>query len=289
MRLVSFSHDAKHSFGVATDDGIIDVGTRLGERYQDLRDVLNRRGLSDIATGIQNASCDYRFDEIAFERPILYPEKIICVGVNYKDRNDEYRDNTPKQTYPSIFMRTPESLVGHQAPLLRPPESDKFDYEGEIAIVIGKAGRRIPESEAHQHIAGLTIVNEGSIRDWLRHAKFNVTQGKNFERSGSIGPWIATADEITDRLGSLSQMSIRTTVNGDLRQEDHTSNLEFSFEYLISYISTFTGLKPGDIIATGTPTGSGASMEPPVFLKPGDRICVEVEGVGQLTNTVVDE
>jgi len=289
MRLVSFSHDASHSFGVATDDGIFDMGARLGDRYHDLRDVLSRGGLGEIAADIKGSVTDYAFDEISFERPVRYPEKIICVGVNYKNRNDEYRDNSEKQAYPSIFMRTPESLVGHHAPLVRPPESNKFDYEGEIVIVIGKSGRRIPESDVHQHIAGLTIMNEGSIRDWLRHAKFNVTQGKNFERSGSIGPWITTTDEIVDRLGGLNQLSIRTTVNGDIRQEDHTANLEFSFEYLVSYISTFTGLKPGDIIATGTPTGSGASMVPPTFLKPGDRICVDVEGVGQLINTVVDE
>lgn len=289
MRLLSFSHDAKQSFGVATDNGIIDVGSRLGDRYQDLRDVLSRGGVGEIASEAKDTIADYRFDEVSFERPIRYPEKIICVGVNYKNRNDEYRDNTTKQAYPSIFMRTPGSLVGHHAPLVKPPESDKFDYEGEIVIVIGKPGRRIPQSEVHQHIAGLTIMNEGSVRDWLRHAKFNVTQGKNFERSGSIGPWITTIDEITDRLGSLDQLSIRTTVNDDVRQQDHTSNLEFSFEYLVSYISTFTGLKPGDIIATGTPTGAGASMVPPVFLKPGDQICVDVEGVGQLINTVVDE
>ncbi len=289
MKLVSFSHDARHSFGVATENGIIDLAARLPDRYTDMRDVLTRDGLSDFSKLIEGVDSDFRFDEVSFERPVRFPEKIFCVGVNYRDRNDEYRDNSTKQQYPSIFMRTPGSLVGHHAPLVKPPESDKFDYEGEIVIVIGKGGRRIPKSDAVGHIAGLTVMNEGSIRDWLRHAKFNVTQGKNFERSGAIGPWITTIDDVTDTIGSLDNLSIKTLVNGEVRQDDNTANLEFSFSYLISYISTFTTLKPGDIIATGTPTGAGASMEPPVFLKPGDQINVRVEGVGELINSVVDE
>lgn len=289
MKLVSFSHDARHSFGVATDSGIIDIGAKLTDKYKDVRDVLSRGGLADVAAASSGVESDFNFDEVSFERPVRFPEKIICVGVNYQNRNDEYKDNSSKQRYPSIFMRTPGSLVGHHAPLVKPPESDKFDYEGEIVIVIGKGGRRIPQSDAATHIAGLTVMNEGSIRDWLRHAKFNVTQGKNFERSGSIGPWITTTDEVIDKLGGFDNLDIKTIVNGDVRQSDNTSNLEFPFGYLISYVSTFTTLKPGDIIATGTPTGAGASMDPPVFLKPGDQVVVQVEGVGELINSVVDE
>ena len=166
-----------------------------------------------------------------------------------------------------------------------PPESNQLDYEGEIVIVIGKDGRRIKESEAHKYVAGLTIMNEGSVRDWLRHAKFNVTQGKNFERSGSIGPWLVTTDE----LDPMGELSLRTVVNGEERQNDKTSNLMFPFRYLISYLSTFYRLKPGDIIATGTPNGAGARFEPPKYLKHGDVVEVEVPGIGILRNRVETE
>ena len=182
-------------------------------------------------------------------------------------------------------MRTRESLVGHQQPILDPPESDQLDYEGEIVIVVGKEGRRIAQEDAHEHIAGLTIMNEGSLRDFLRHAKFNVTQGKNFENSGALGPWMVTPDEL-DPMGELRVM---TRVNEEERQNDVTSNLMFPFRYLISYLSTFYRLKPGDIIATGTPNGAGARFDPPKYLKDGDRIEVEVPGIGILRNSVAAE
>ncbi len=182
-------------------------------------------------------------------------------------------------------MRTRESLTGHNQPLMDPPESDQLDYEGEIVIVIGKEGRRIPEKKAHEYIAGLTIMNEGSLRDFLRHAKFNVTQGKNFEKSGALGPWLVTPDEL-DPMGELRVM---TRVNGEERQNDTTANLMFPFRYLISYLSTFYRLKPGDVIATGTPLGAGARFDPPKYLKEGDVVEVEVPGIGTLRNPVATE
>ena len=182
-------------------------------------------------------------------------------------------------------MRSRESLIGHEQSLMDPPESNQLDYEGEIVIVIGKDGRRIKESEAHKYVAGLTIMNEGSVRDWLRHAKFNVTQGKNFERSGSIGPWLVTTDE----LDPMGELSLRTLVNGEERQNDKTRNLMFPFRYLISYLSTFYRLKPGDIIATGTPNGAGARFDPPKYLKHDDVVEVEVPGIGILRNRVETE
>jgi 5-carboxymethyl-2-hydroxymuconate isomerase len=182
-------------------------------------------------------------------------------------------------------MRVPDSFVGHDQPILRPPESPQLDYEGEIGIIIGKAGRRIPQESVEQHIAGLTVINEGTIRDWLRHAKFNVTQGKNFYHSGAIGPWMVTADEIA----SYDDLTVETRVNGELRQSDTTANLMFPFRYLVSYLSTFFMLKPGDVIATGTPLGAGARFEPPKYLKPGDVVQVDVPAVGHLRNEVVDE
>jgi 2-keto-4-pentenoate hydratase/2-oxohepta-3-ene-1,7-dioic acid hydratase in catechol pathway len=184
-----------------------------------------------------------------------------------------------------MFLRTERSFVGHGAPLVRPRASSQLDYEGELVLVIGKAGRHIAEKDALDHVAALTLCNEGTLRDWVRHAKFNVTQGKNFESSGSLGPWLVPyVDE-----AQIADIRLTTRVNGELRQDDRTSRLIFGFRYLIAYLSTFTTLVPGDIIVTGTPTGAGARLDPPRYLKPGDVIEVEVEGVGLLRNGVVDE
>ncbi|MBC7314493.1 MAG: fumarylacetoacetate hydrolase family protein, partial [Rhizobium sp.] len=190
---------------------------------------------------------------------------------------------------PSLFIRFPRSFTGHDRPLIRPPESEQLDYEGEIVIVIGpaggKSGRRIAEADALSHIAALSLCNEGTIRDWVRHAKFNVTQGKNFDRSGSIGPWLVP---FTDE-SQIADIRLETRVNGEVRQSDRTSRMIFSFRKIIAYVSTFTTLVPGDIIVTGTPTGAGARFDPPIWLKPGDVIEVEADGIGILRNTVKDE
>ena len=182
-------------------------------------------------------------------------------------------------------MRTPESLVGHAEPILRPPESEQLDYEGEIVLVIGKPGRRIAREAAWEHVAALSLMNEGSVRDWLRHAKFNVTQGKNFARSGAWGPWLTTPEDIR----ADTVLHLTTRVNGELRQDDTTANLIFPFDYLISYLSTFMPLNPGDIIATGTPTGAGARFDPPKYLKAGDTVTVHVPELGTLKNPIEDE
>jgi 2-keto-4-pentenoate hydratase/2-oxohepta-3-ene-1,7-dioic acid hydratase in catechol pathway len=212
------------------------------------------------------------------------PEKIICVGVNYHNRNEEYRDGSQAPAYPSLFLRNPGSFTAHGQPLVRPRESEQLDYEGEIAIVIGKSGRRIKRAEAEAHIAALTLVNEGTLRDWVRHAKFNVTQGKNFDRSGSIGPWMVTAEEFE----AYGDLELQTRVNGEIRQQDTTANMIFPFDALIEYISSFTTLKPGDVISTGTPTGAGARFDPPIYLKPGDEVEVFAPRIGTLRNGVVD-
>lgn len=213
------------------------------------------------------------------------PEKIICVGVNFPDRNAEYRDGQDAPPHMSLFPRFPRTFVGHREALTRPPESDKLDYEGEIAIIIGTGGRRIPEDRALSHIAALTLCNEGTIRDWVRHAKFNVTQGKNWDGSGAMGPWLVPFerdDQITD-------VRLTTRVNGELRQDDRTGRMLFPVARQIAYMSTFTTLVPGDIIVTGTPTGAGARLDPPRFLDPGDEVMVEAEGIGKLVNGVRDE
>jgi 2-keto-4-pentenoate hydratase/2-oxohepta-3-ene-1,7-dioic acid hydratase in catechol pathway len=227
----------------------------------------------------------YALSEVTLLPPVTQPEKIICVGVNYANRNEEYKDGTERPKYPSLFMRTPGSFVGHEVPLIKPRESDQFDYEGEIVLVVGKGGRRILRERAYEHIAGLTLCNEGSVRDWLRHGKFNVTQGKNFDASGSIGPWMVTRDE----LDPAKPISLTTRVNGEIRQQDTTENLIFTFADLLAYITTFTTLKPGDMIVTGTPTGAGARFDPPKWLKAGDIVEVEASGIGVLSNKVIGE
>jgi 5-carboxymethyl-2-hydroxymuconate isomerase len=269
---------------MVVDSGIVDLGARHPE-VGDLLSALKAQRLSDFGLEAGAAPSDYRAADVAFLPTVPNPEKIICIGVNYAKRNAEYADGSIQPGYPSVFMRTRESVVGHNQPILRPPESDQLDYEGEIVLVVGKEGRRIPRAAASSHIAGMTLMNEGSIRDWLRHGKFNVTQGKNFEKTGSIGPWLVTADEFS----GYDDLAIRTTVNGEVRQNDTTASLIFRFDYIIHYLSTFYRLKPGDVIATGTPTGAGARFDPPRWLAPGDRLEISCPQIGVLANTVVDE
>ena len=283
MKLTSFLTENRHAYGIVTDSGVIDL-SRLSETPDNLCSALTDLGAEQLAVLGAGLAPDFTLDEISYAPPITNPQKIICIGVNYVNRNEEY-DDTALPPYPSVFLRTPGSLVGHLQSIVRPPESEQFDYEGEIAIVIGKPGRRITQENAEAHIAGLTILQEGSVRDWMRHGKFNVTQGKNFDRSGAVGPWLVTADEFDN----YDNLTVTTRVNGEQRQHDTTANLLFSFSYLISYLSTFTGLQTGDIISTGTPTGAGARFDPPRFLVPGDEVVVEVPGIGLLRNTVVDE
>ncbi|HIF80985.1 MAG TPA: FAA hydrolase family protein [Gammaproteobacteria bacterium] len=283
MKLTSFLTENRCAYGIVTDSGVIDL-SRLSETPDNLCSALTDLGAEQLAVLGAGLAPDFTLDEISYAPPITNPQKIICIGVNYVNRNEEY-DDTTLPPYPSVFLRTPGSLVGHLQSIVRPPESEQFDYEGEIAIVIGKPGRRITQENAEAHIAGLTILQEGSVRDWMRHGKFNVTQGKNFDRSGAVGPWLVTADEFDN----YDNLTVTTRVNGEQRQHDTTANLLFSFSYLISYLSTFTGLQTGDIISTGTPTGAGARFDPPRFLVPGDEVAVEVPGIGLLRNTVVDE
>ncbi len=284
MKFLSFVANGSESFGAVVDGHVVDLGARHPE-LADLRAALRADRLPALADEARTADAGMALDDIEFLPTIPNPEKVICIGVNYANRNEEYRDGSEAPKYPSVFMRTRESFVGHRQALMDPPESDQLDYEGEITIVIGKEGRRIREDDAHQHIAGLTIMNEGSLRDFLRHAKFNVTQGKNFEKSGSLGPWMVTPDE----LDPMGELQVITRVNGEERQNDVTSNLMFPFRYLISYLSTFYRLKPGDVIATGTPNGAGARFDPPKYLKDGDVVEVEVPGIGVLSNPVVAE
>lgn len=284
-RFASFERNGQPGYGAVTDSGIIDLSARFALRFPTLRAAIENAALAEFGAAASCLTADFAEDDIRYDLPVPAPEKIICVGVNFPDRNEEYKDGQAAPSNPSLFVRFPSSFTGHDQPLIRPPESPQLDYEGEIVIIIGKGGRRIAEAEALDHIAALSLCNEGTIRDWVRHAKFNVTQGKNFDRSGSIGPWMIP---FTDE-AQLADIKLETRVNGEVRQQDRTSRMIFSFRKIIAYISTFTTLAPGDVIITGTPTGAGARLDPSVWLKPGDIVEVEADGIGILRNSIADE
>ena len=284
-RVAAFRANGADRYGLVTDDGIIDLTPEFGARFSSLKQVIEAGALEEIITAAEGRSATYREADVDFLIPIDKPEKLICIGVNFPDRNAEYKDGQAAPSKPSMFIRFPRSFTGHGGNLVRPPESPQLDYEGEVTIVIGKGGRRIAEADAYDHIAALTLCNEGTIRDWVRHAKFNVTQGKNWDQSGAIGPWLVpfrTADQLDD-------IELVTRVNGEVRQQDRTSRMMYSFRYIIAYVSTFCMLVPGDVIVCGTPTGAGARFDPPIWLQPGDVVEVEAEGIGLLRNGVEDE
>lgn len=284
MTLISFTADGRPFWGVARDGGAIALSPDF-PHWPGLREVIAAGAMDEVLAAAEGRAITHAPGRFTHDIPIRDPEKIICVGVNFPDRNAEYRDGQDAPPNMSLFIRFPRSFTGHGAPLIRPPESPQLDYEGEIAIVIGKSGRRIPEETALSHIAALTLCNEGTIRDWVRHAKFNVTQGKNWDRSGAMGPGLVPFRDPSQIL----DIALTTRVNGDLRQSDRTSRMLFPVARQIAYVSTFTTLVPGDIIVTGTPTGAGARFDPPIWLRPGDVIEVEAEGIGCLRNGVADE
>jgi 2-keto-4-pentenoate hydratase/2-oxohepta-3-ene-1,7-dioic acid hydratase in catechol pathway len=284
-RFTAFFADGKERFGLMIDKGMIDLSDACDGRYKSLLDVVCADGFAELSAAARTRAPTYTEGEFEWRIPLSNPGKIFCIGVNYPDRNEEYKDDQAAPSKPSIFIRFPSSFTGHNQPLIRPPESEQLDYEGEITIIIGKNGRRISYDDAYDHIAALTLCNEGTIRDWVRHAKFNVTQGKNWDKSGAMGPWIVP---FTDA-AQLDDVALETRVNGEVRQKDRTCRMIFDFRYIVNYVSTFTTLEPGDVIVCGTPTGAGARFDPPIWLKPGDVVEVEAEGIGILRNTIEDE
>jgi 2-keto-4-pentenoate hydratase/2-oxohepta-3-ene-1,7-dioic acid hydratase in catechol pathway len=282
VKLATFTAGGRTSYGAVVGDGIVDLAMRLS--HPNLLDLLRSGALGEakVAAGEKP---DVALADATLHPPVHAPEKILCIGVNYANRNEEYKDGSEQAKYPSMFFRTPGSFVGSGQPLIKPSVTKQFDYEGEIALVIGKEGRRIARERAHEHIAGYTLCNEGTAREWTRHAKFNVTQGKNFDSTGSLGPWMVTADTIDPS----KPLHLTTKVNGELRQDDTTASLIFTFADLLAYITIFTTLKPGDIIVTGTPIGAGARFDPPRWLVAGDVVEIAVPEIGVLRNQVVDE
>ena len=280
--LISFLHNNAARFGRLDGETVTDLTASFDGRFASLSDAANAGALAELyaADGASVALAD-----VTLTAPLPSPGKIICVGVNFPDRNAEYKDGQSAPANPSLFIRFPGSFVGHGDDLRRPPESEQLDYEGEIAIVIGTGGRRIEAANAWDHIAAVTLCNEGTIRDWVRHAKFNVTQGKNFGKSAAMGPGLLafTGPDM------LADIELTTRVNGEIRQQDRTSRMIFSFTDIIAYVSTFTPLKPGDVLVCGTPTGAGARFDPPKWLKPGDIVEISADGLGTLSNGVRDE
>jgi 2-keto-4-pentenoate hydratase/2-oxohepta-3-ene-1,7-dioic acid hydratase in catechol pathway len=282
MNLATYSADGHTHYGAVTDDGMIALDAAFPQ-WPSLWHAIAEGGMQALLDAAADLPVTHR--DVTYEMVLPTARRILCVGVNFPDRNAEYNDGSAQPKYMSLFPRFSTGFTGHGQPLVRPPESEQLDYEGEVAIVIGKGGRRIRPEDAYDHICALTICNEGTIRDWVRHAKFNVTQGKNWDRSASMGPWLVP---FTDP-AQLDDARILTRVNGEVRQDDTLSRMMFPVREEIAYISTFMELLPGDVIVTGTPTGAGARFDPPRFLKPGDVVEVEVNGIGILRNGVADE
>ena len=281
MKLASYLHGGRAGYGVVTDKGVVDLTRRIGAKFPDLRALLGG-GLADAQQAAAGAAPDFQIADLQLLPVIPNPDKIICVGLNYEDHVKETgRDKTEN---PTLFLRLADSQVGANQAMVRPRESTQFDYEAEIAVVIGKAGRRISEQDSWSHVAGYSCYNDGSIRDWQRHTS-QFTPGKNFTATGAFGPWMVTADEIP----ANTLMTLTGRLNGKEVQRATTAQMIFKIPELIRYISTFTHLLPGDVIVTGTPGGVGAKRTPPLWMKPGDTVEIEIDKVGVLSNGIADD
>lgn len=281
MRWLSFYHNQELTFGYVTSDGegVVDVGSRSD--FTSLRDVLEAGALSSLPQECGD-SADIPLQDVDYAPTITNPKKILCVGLNYKAHQEE--TGRGGEGFPTIFVRFAAAQVAHQKPIIRPKESQSLDFEGEIAMIIGRPGRRIDRESALSHVAGFGIYNDGSVRDYQRHTS-QFTPGKNFACTGGFGPWMMTLDEI----GDLSEMEITTRLNGEVMQNAKADLLVHGFEELIEYCSTFVELEPGDVIVTGTPGGVGVARNPPMFMDEGDLIEIEVAPIGTLSNKVERE
>ncbi|MBE1208556.1 fumarylacetoacetate hydrolase family protein [Aminobacter carboxidus] len=282
MRYVSFEAEGRASYGIGTDRGIFDLGARIGSVIPDLKSYLKASELGLVPSAQANLSADYAVGDIAYLPPITEPGKVICVGLNYEGHRLE--TGRPKQTYPTLFARFADTLIGHGVAIRRPPVSSDLDYEGELAVVIGRSGFRIPKSEAASYVAGYSCFNDASLRDFQVHTH-QFMPGKNFPATGAFGPDMVTPDEV----GELDNLKIETRLNGVVVQQAKLEELLFSVEDLIAYISIFTPLSPGDVLITGTPGGVGFKRTPPLFMKPGDVVEVEIDKVGHLRNEIAEE
>ena len=281
MKLATFKTAQGASYGAVVGKGIVDLRRYLGNQYPDLKSLIAADALDQAKKHVSETP-DYQASDVTWLPVIPNPDKIICVGLNYQDHVVETkRDNTEQ---PAIFLRLPESQVGHKQPIVRPRESTDLDYEAEIAVIIGRPGRRISQKNAWDHIAGYSCYNDGSVRDWQRHT-VQWTAGKNFARTGGFGPWMVTADEIPPG----TKMTLSCRLNGQQMQHATTEQMIFRIPKIIEYVSTWTTLAPGDVLVTGTPGGVGSRRTPPIWMKRGDKVEVEIDKVGILENTIGEE
>jgi len=281
MKLASFSAAGRDTYGAVVEGGVVDLGRRLGDRYPTLRAAIAGDALARLAGEVVAAKPDFSLAQVTLLPPITDPDKIICAGRNYRAHAAEAGGAPPEN--PQVFLRLVNTLVAHGQPMVCPKISGDFDYEGELALIIGKPGRHIAKADALSHIFGYTLFNDGSIRDI--QFKHSIAAGKNFHQTGGFGPWIVTADEIPDP----TRLHLATRLNGHEVQHTGIDDLIFDIPTLISYCSDWTPLVAGDVISTGTPEGVGFARKPPLWMKPGDVVEVEIGGIGVLRNLIVAE
>lgn len=282
MKLTSFRLNGADTYGVVKDGGIVDIGGQLGPTYPDLKAALEQDALIEIETVAEVGEPVVSVDDAEFLPVIPNPGKVVCVGLNYKSHIEE--TGRSDSDYPVLFTRWADTQVGHNQPMIKPNNSDRYDYEGELAVIMGKTARHVSEADALSHVAGYTCYNDGSIRDWQRHTH-QFTPGKNFPGTGGFGPWMVTADDIPDP----SKMELITRLNGEEVQRSKTDLMVFDVPFLIHYISGFCTLDPGDVIVTGTPGGVGFKRNPPLFMVEGDTVEVEIDMIGTLVNPIANE
>ena len=281
MKLVTFNQSGQQSYGFVDNDTIIDIGQTLGSTHPDLKALISD-DCSKLISSNTDTAPQVALSDVQLLPPITNPDKIICVGLNYESHRKE--TGRPEVEFPTLFTRFANSQIGDGEAMWRPAESTSFDYEGELAVIIGSGGWKIPEDKALEHVAGYSCYNDGSVRDWQRHTS-QFTPGKNFRHTGPFGPWLVTTDEIPDP----STLTLTTRLNGEVMQHATTDLLIFTIPVLINYISRFTRLEPGDVIVSGTPGGVGFKRDPQVFMKPGDVVEVEISKIGILKNPIESE
>ncbi|WP_108661862.1 fumarylacetoacetate hydrolase family protein [Acuticoccus kandeliae] len=282
MKFVSFTRLGSRGFGAVVEGGVVDLTRRLGHRSDSLKSAIASETLAAAADYVAGRAPDFAISDITFLPVIPDPVKILCIGVNYEEHKAETQ--RPDVDHPTIFTRWADTLIGHRQALIKPNVSNRFDYEGEMAVIIGRGGRNITADKAMDHIAGYSIFNDGSVRDFQRHTS-QFTPGKNFPATGAFGPFMVTPDEV----GDYTKLPIQTRLNGEVLQSATLADLIFPIPQLIEYISTFTPLVAGDVIATGTPGGVGDKRQPPLYMRPGDLVEIEVGLLGTLVNPVMAE
>lgn len=282
MKIASYRLSNHRSYGVVLEDGILDLGRHFDHSYADLKAALAADVLAELEDLVSTGTADVAFSEVSFLPVIPEPGKILCVGINYMAHIREMGRDVP--AHPWLFVRFADSQVGHEESLIRPSVSNNFDFEGELAVIIGSPAHRVSAADALDYVGGYSCFNDASVRDFQRHSS-QFTAGKNFYRSGSFGPWMVTPDEI----GDPRELFLQTRLNGEVMQKAPVDDLVFDVPSLIEYCSTFARLEPGDVIVTGTPGGVGAARTPPVWMKPGDIIEVEISRIGTLRNDIAQE